>query len=84
MNDDVIRSLRSITNMETEEPCEQVEKLLWDIQELTTKNRKLEDGIKELNSSLYISQFLADYIIVHKFNPTHSTYLKILRNYSAT
>jgi len=55
-NEELKESLRLITSTDKEEPCEQVEKLLWDIQELTAKNRKLEDEIKELNSSKELLQ----------------------------
>ena len=48
-NNELKESLRSITNMETEEPCEKVEKLLCDVQDLTTRNRRLEDEKHELN-----------------------------------
>lgn len=43
-------SLRTIQEMDKEEPCAQVETLLEDVQRLTTENRKLEDEMTELKT----------------------------------
>ncbi len=49
-------SLRTITAMDKEEPCEQVEKLLNDVQDLTTRNRKLEDENESIHEELLIEK----------------------------
>lgn len=51
-NDELKESLRTITAMDHEEPCHQVEKLLNDVQDLTTKNRRLVDQNSFLSGSV--------------------------------
>ncbi len=49
-------SIRSITAMDKEDPCERVEKLLGDVQDLTARNRKLEDENESIHEELLIEK----------------------------
>lgn len=55
-NDELKESIRTITNMGKEEPYERVERLLEDVQTLTTQNRKLEYENESTHEELLIEK----------------------------